>query len=242
MTTSNLMLHCGAFGAARTDLETVVTPEGTPTWTPIPHTEIVDAVLASASDVGLTVTRASYGLSGKKDSPVYGARMFGVIDFENGTSDYGYSVGFRNSHDKTMVAGICAGARVMVCDNLALSGDFAEKRRHIPGNNFIRLIREAFTLLPEQLENLTKNLDRLKIEGIDDDIAQRIIWNAALVGAIASSEMIPVWEEYQTPTYEEFAEPTKFNLLMSFTEKLKRYNSNTKVEQTYRRLADLFEL
>lgn len=242
MTNSTLMLHCGAFGAARADLEAVITPEDTPTWAPIPHPEIVDAVIASASNVGLSVKREVYGLSGKQGSPVYGARMFGVIDFENGTSDYGYSVGFRNSHDKTMVAGICAGARVMVCDNLALSGDFAEKRRHIPGNNFIRLIREAFTLLPEQLENLTKNLDRLKIEGIDDDTAQRIIWNAALVGAIASSEMIPVWEEYQTPTYEEFAEPTKFNLLMSFTEKLKRYNSNTKVEQTYRRLADLFEL
>ncbi len=242
MTTSNLLLHCGAFGAARTDLEAVITPVSTSTWTPIPHPEIVDAVIASASDVGLTVKRELYGLAGKKDSPVYGARMFGVIDFENGTEDYGYSVGFRNSHDKTMVAGICAGTRIFVCDNLALSGDFAEKRRHIPGNNFIRLIREAFTLLPEQLENLTKNLDRLKIEGIDDDTAQKIIWRAATEGAIASSEMIPVWEEYQTPTYEEFSEPTKFNLLMSFTERLKRQNSNTKVEQTYRRLADLFEL
>lgn len=242
MANSSLMLHCGAFGAARADLEAVITPSATSTWTPIPHPEIVDAVLASAHHVGLTVKREQYGLSGKKDSPVYGARMFGVIDFENGTEDYGYSVGFRNSHDKTMVAGICAGARIFVCDNLALSGDFAEKRRHIPGNNFIRLIREAFTLLPEQLENLTKNLDRLKTEGIDDDTAQRIIWRAALEGAIASSEMVPVWEEYKTPTYEEFAEPTKFNLLMSFTEKLKRYNSNTKVEQTYRRLADLFEL
>jgi hypothetical protein len=96
--------------------------------------------------------------------------------------------------------------------------------------------------LPEQLENLTKNLDRLKTEGINDQDAQGIIWRAALEGAIASSEMIPVWEEYKTPTYEEFAEPTKFNLLMSFTEKLKRVNSNTKVEQTYWRLADLFEL
>lgn len=82
----------------------------------------------------------------------------------------------------------------------------------------------------------------MKIEGIDDDTAQKIIWRAATVGAISSSEMIPVWDEYKTPTYEEFAEPTKFNLLMGFTEKLKRYNSNTKVEQTYRRLADLFEI
>ena len=94
-------------------------------------------------------------------------------------------VGFRNSHDKSMVAGICAGARVFVCDNLAFSGDFSEKRKHTPGNNFIRLIREAFTLLPGQLENLTKNLDRLKTEGISQSDAQKIIWRAAIEGAIA---------------------------------------------------------
>lgn len=222
--------------------QTVATPEATSTWLPIPHTEIVDAVLESAADNGLIAKRELYGLSGRQNSPAHGARMFGVIDFVDGTSDYGYSVGFRNSHDKTLVAGICAGARIFVCDNLALSGDFAEKRKHIPGNNFIRLIREAFTLLPSQLENLTKNLDRLKLEGIDNEDAQRIIWRAALEGAIASSEMIPIWEEYKTPTYKEFSEPTKFNLLMSFTEKLKRQNSVSKAEQTYRRLADLFDL
>ena len=71
---------------------------------------------------------------------------------------------------------------------MALAGDFAEKRRHTPGNNFIRLVQEAFTLLPGQLENLTKNLDRLKTEGISEQDAQRIIWRAATDGAIASSE------------------------------------------------------
>jgi hypothetical protein len=82
--------------------------------------------------------------------------MFGVIDFLDGTSDYGYSV-VSVTHDKSMVAGICAGARIFVCDNLALAGDFAGET-HTPGNNFIRLVREAFTLLPGQLENLTKIL------------------------------------------------------------------------------------
>ncbi len=242
MTSSNLTLHCGAFKATRDDLTSVITPRATSTWTPIPHTEIVDAVLESATNAGLTIKRELYGLYGKKDRAGYGARMFGVIDFLDGTSDYGYSVGFRNSHDKSMVAGICAGARVFVCDNLALAGDFAEKRRHTPGNNFIRLVQEAFTLLPGQLENLSKNLDRLKTEGISEQDAQRIIWRAATEGAIASSEMLPIWEEYKTPTFKEFTEPTKFNLLMSFTEKLKRQNSAVKVEQTYRRLADLFDL
>ncbi len=96
--------------------------------------------------------------------------------------------------------------------------------------------------MPGQLDNLVKNLDRLKTEGISEQDAQRIIWRAALEGAIASSEMLPIWEEYKTPTFKEFTEPTKFNLLMSFTDKLKRQNSVVKVEQTYRRLADLFDL
>jgi len=144
MTNSNLTLHCGAFKANRDDLISVITPQATSTWVPIPHAEIVDAVMDSATKAGLTIKRELYGLSGKKDSIAYGARMFGVIDFLDGTSDYGYSVGFRNSHDKSMVAGICAGARIFVCANLALAGDFAEKRRHTPGNNFIRLVREAY--------------------------------------------------------------------------------------------------
>ncbi len=130
MTSSNLTLHCGALKATRDDLQSVTTPQATSTWAPIPHTEIVDAVLESATNAGLTIKRELYGLSGRRDSELYGARMFGVIDFLDGTSDYGYSVGFRNSHDKSMVAGICAGARVFVGDNLAFSGDFAEKRKH----------------------------------------------------------------------------------------------------------------
>lgn len=41
MGSSNLLLHCGAFSAARAELETIVTPPATTTWSPIPHTEIV---------------------------------------------------------------------------------------------------------------------------------------------------------------------------------------------------------
>ncbi len=89
MTSSNLTLHCGALKATRDDLTSVETPEATSTWAPIPHPEIVGAVLESATNAGLTIKRELYGLSGRRDSELYGARMFGVIDFLDGTSDYG---------------------------------------------------------------------------------------------------------------------------------------------------------
>jgi len=77
MTNSNLALHCGAFKANRDDLISVITPEATLTWIPIPHLEIVDAVLESSTNAGLTIKRELYGLSGKKDSTVYGRGCLG---------------------------------------------------------------------------------------------------------------------------------------------------------------------
>jgi hypothetical protein len=77
MTNSNLTLHCGAFKANRDDLISVITPEATSTWVPIPHTEIVDAVLESATNAGLTIKRELYGLSGKGFRRLWGADVWG---------------------------------------------------------------------------------------------------------------------------------------------------------------------
>ncbi len=239
---STLRLEYNAFSARKAALYQIPTPEPTDTWNPVSHGSILNAVFNAAEENGLAIRSEAYGLTGKPGQDRYGDRMFGVIDFENGTNDYGFSLGIRNSHDKSIAAGICAGAKVFVCSNLIMSGDFSEKRKHTPGNNFLRLIREAFTLLPGQLENLAKNLDRLKLEGIEDQEAEHIIFNAARAGAINSSMILPIWEEYKAPTFEEFADPTQFNLLMAFTEKLKGENRVSRVDQAYRKLADIFTI
>jgi hypothetical protein len=35
-----------------------------------------------------------------------------------------FSIGIRNSHDKSIRLGLTAGLRVFVCSNMAFSGDF----------------------------------------------------------------------------------------------------------------------
>lgn len=234
---STLTLHCGAFGTTYEELLNVSPPQSTDTYEAIPHHEIVDSIIHSSAQAGLTVKRTQYGLNPS------GSRMFGVVDFEQTSNpDYSWSVGFRNSHDKSMSAGVCAGSRVFVCDNLAFSGDFTFIKRHIPRNGFLKYIQESFICLPEKLENLQKNLDRLKMEGMTDDEARLAVFNAAECGIVSSSEVMKIWQEYKEPTFEEFADPTRFNLLMAFTENAKRYNSNAKAESVYRRLGHLFAI
>jgi hypothetical protein len=231
-----LYLHCGAMSATREDLAAVETPIATRTWEPIPHITIVETLLAEAERINFKVTNSAFGLSKSKQ------QMFGVLDFDTGTNAYNYAVGFRNSHDKSWAAGICAGHRVFVCDNLAFNGDYVEKRKHTVGNRFIETIKDAFAYIPQKLEEMTKNLDRLKTEGLSDDEARLLVFKAFEERAISSSRIGQVWKEYKQPKFEEFTEPTKFNLLMAFTEIAKQENSIMALERMYARTAPIFEL
>ena len=51
-------------------------------------------------------------------------KMFGVLDLETTFDGCRFSVGIRNSSDKSMRLALTVGYRVLVCDNMAFHGDF----------------------------------------------------------------------------------------------------------------------
>ncbi len=231
----SLLLHCNAFAATYNDLCNVPNPALTRTYEPILHGEIVDAVKNEAKHVGLEIKQTNYGLSKS------GSRLFAVIDFAHSSlPNYSWSVGFRNSYDKSMSASICAGARVFVCDNMVFSGNISFTTRHIPRNGFSDYIQEAFADLPQEMEKFQLNLESLKGEDLTDDQARLLVFTAAEKKIIASSEVVPIWNEYCHPAYDEFIGANKFNLLMAFTEKAKSYNSIVKSERLHRSVGNLF--
>ena len=56
----------------------------------------------------------------------------------------------------------------------------------------------------------------------DDEARSRIV-RAAELGAINSSDIVPVFKEFKDPRHEEFSEPTRYSLLNAFTETIKKY-------------------
>src|ERR1043165_362850 len=51
-------------------------------------------------------------------------KMFGVLDLDTGMHGCRFSIGIRNSHDKSIRLAFTVGYRVFVCENMAFSGDF----------------------------------------------------------------------------------------------------------------------
>src|ERR1700737_3259707 len=102
----------------REELTLVPTPPATETHRPIPHHEIVRALIETLGFRHIGVVHDEYAVSPD------GMKMFGVLDLETEMHGARFSIGLRNSHDKTMRLALTCGYRVFVCSNMAFSGDF----------------------------------------------------------------------------------------------------------------------
>ena len=122
-----LLAHCNAAYTSEEEVYQVPQVQGTETWKPIHHREILISLAQAIRDAGLKVVNKTYALSSN------GNRMFATWELDKVDADMAYTVGIRNSMDKSMAFGIVAGTKVFVCDNLAFSGDYIRFRKHTKG-------------------------------------------------------------------------------------------------------------
>ena len=155
---------------------------------PIRHDVLIDGFRQEAAIRNLTITREQFAL-GAKD-----AALFGVMDFtrteqtalvpvETGPS--GLSLGFRSANDMSLAVKAVAGARVFVCDNLALSGEmFAISRKHTTGLDLIVAIRIGFDKFLGQADTLAAQIADLNDRLLDDVSAKVLIFDLFNTGIL----------------------------------------------------------
>ena len=216
---TNLMLHCGANRVERGDVFAVATPPATETWHPLPHITLLNTVETALLDAGHHIVQSEHALT--RD----GLRYFGVIQVAkvNSAADVSFVVGIRNSHDKSLPAGLVAGSQVFVCDNLAFCGEVSLYRKH---TKFIRdeldgLVKCAIG----GVENLWKREDEriaaYKNTVIRSPKAHDLIIRALETDAIAGAHVPQIVEEWHRPRHGEFRDRTVWSLHNAFTEALK---------------------
>jgi Domain of unknown function (DUF932) len=112
--------------ATRPQLLAIPAPASTPTWRPIPHGDLVDALDRQLRVRGITITAEQFAI--QRD----GARLFAVLDLSlERTEEFCASIGIRTANDRSLALEIAVGVRVFVCDNLTFAGDLiALKRKH----------------------------------------------------------------------------------------------------------------
>jgi len=152
-----------------------------------------------------------------------GQRYFGLLEVCNGhpQGDHSLVIGVRNSHDQTFPASIALGSAVFVCDNLSISGEVTNARRH---TRFIerdlpRVVHTAVGRLTELRHQQDKRISVYKSTEIDARSAHDLIVRAVDASVLPVTQIPSVLSEWRAPSHPDFAANgrTAWRLFNAFT-------------------------
>lgn len=216
---ATLLAHCGTRKITRDELREIPAPPRTRTHQPLSHFEIVESLEEALAFRYLKLKREEYAVS--RD----GMRMFGVMDLEYGFDGCSYSIGMRNSNDKSLRLALTAGIRVFVCDNLAFSGDFTPLlQKHTRNFDLRDLISIGVDRIHRNFEPLKRQVKEWQQNPLPDQTVKLIIYEAFLGGKLKLPRfLLPVvHESYFRPMHEAFKARTLWSLSNAFTSAFKK--------------------
>src|SRR5712692_4132115 len=156
----------------RQELEQIPVPEATLTHKPVPHHVIVEALVETLSFRHIGVVNEEYAVS------FDGMKMFGVLDLETQMEGCRFSIGIRNSHDKSLRLGLTAGLRVFVCSNMAFSGEFTPVlAKHTKSFNLIDTLAVGVDRIQRSFEPMRRQVEDWRQAQITDERAKLILYS-----------------------------------------------------------------
>ncbi len=229
---ATLIAHCGTSKVTREELIEIPVPEATRTHKPVAHFEVVETLEEALSFRHLKVVRDEYAVS--RD----GMKMFGVMDLDAEFMDCRFSIGLRNSNDKSMRLAMTAGYRVTVCDNMMFSGDFNPlSHKHTRNLELIDSITIAVDRIQRSFAPIKSQVEMMKALTLNDVIAKLIIYQAFLdkkIKGIPKHLMSVVHKNYFKPEYKEFEDRNLWSLSNAFTSAFKKLKPIRQFQTTAR--------
>ena len=105
--------------------------------------------------------------------------MFGIVEIETTFHGCRFAIGIRNAHDKSMRLAMTVGYRVLVCDNMAFSGDFTPVlAKHSKHFNLIHSLEIGVSEMQRNFEPMTHQVNRWRESQLTDVTAKLIIYQA----------------------------------------------------------------
>lgn len=214
MAETKLILHRGAREVVLKDLEAVKAPPATKTWYPLSHSHVMRRVEQSLGEAGYTIDRARYALSRNNQ------RFFGVLNLKCPLADgVGLAVGVRNSTDRSLPIGFCAGNFVVCCDNLAFSSEVVIARKHtrFGDERFAEALAKAVRGLASYKNAEAERVKRMQGTPLREEQAESLILRGYERGLVSHRLLPSVIKEWREPSFADFKPRTLFSLFNAFT-------------------------
>lgn len=221
----DLYIGGGDPSVTRDTVQAVRTPAPEGKWFPIAHAELLSTVEDTLGRGGLEVVNEAHVLAHD------GARYFGLLQVApkgDDGGDHSLVLGLRNSHDKSIVAGLAVGAGVFACSNLSFSSEIRIDRKHtrFAGRDLPTLVTTAVGRLGDHRRTQDARITAYKEKKISDARAHDLVIQALDARIVPVTRIPEVLAEWRKPSHKEFTEGgrTAWRLFNAFTESMKGSN------------------
>jgi Domain of unknown function (DUF932) len=213
------LLHAHSQLVGRQELRGLPVPEATRTHVPIPHADVVEALIQSLGYRNIEVVKDEYALT-----PDF-MRMFGIMTVNVEHSGVRLALGIRNSHDKRFSLGITVGFKVFVCDNLMFNGDFEAvlAKKHTKHFDLADTIALGVERMQRGFAPMGRQIDAWRAHDLPDSLARNVIYAAFIEDGMPIPKHLAkvVHQHYFAPVYPEFEPRTMWSLQNAFTSAFK---------------------
>jgi hypothetical protein len=202
----------------RQQLAAVPTPIGTATHRPIPHHEVVEALIETLGLRKIGVTAEEYAVSND------GMNMFGIMEIDQGMQGARFALGLRNSNSKLFRLSVTVGYRVLVCANLAFSGDFTPVlAKHTKNFSIQNALSVGVDDMMRNFKPMVESVERWQQSQLTDVSAKMIIYRAFVEGELEAPRHLDrkVHDLYFDPRFDDFRPRTMWSLSNAFTSAFK---------------------
>lgn len=180
-------------------------PEGI--WKPVPHHEVIENLIEVAKENDVEAPLSSLQVTVDKT----GKKMFGIIDvvemvggkeLAGEGNEYGFSMGFRNSHDKSLSLRLVLGTKVFVCDNLMMIGEgegsFEIHKIHTKNLDVKSLMNAAFAHLRESAKIIDDEFQQLQGHKLSLEMGSDMLFDLVEAQALPATRIVQAhwaWKE-----------------------------------------------
>jgi hypothetical protein len=190
------------FSVDRGRLCQVTPPKPTLTWTPLPHSRLMDSVEGQLRNRGYRVHDSTCLLS-------HGGDLFSGTDSISNRENPGYlrMIGARNSHDKSLAAGFVSGAKVTVYSTGWCFGDEVALSRKYTSRLFEDLderIVAGFSRIFQEWERNDLWVMSYREKKLDDKVAHDLVIRSVDAEALTPCAIPKVLREWREPWHSEF--------------------------------------
>lgn len=177
----------------------VPVPPSTPTYTPVPHTEVLDTLRDEATTLDMIVTGSAYSV--RKE----GRQLFFSITLSGSTSnDYEWSLVGINSYDKSTALRLGGGLVTRVCTNLSLSAGYQYYHKHTKGLSLRDGARAVLLGIPTLCGTLEQEMEGMKDITITRGQGSYFLLEWARSANMNRADIYRTLELWEEPLHETF--------------------------------------